>query len=100
MYLVTGATGSLGRRIVRQLRAKELAVKAFVRLTAEYSELEDRGANIFIGDLQETGDIVKACRGVDYIISVHGSGSNAQALDYRANIELIDRAIEVMQAIF
>jgi uncharacterized protein YbjT (DUF2867 family) len=94
MYLVTGATGSLGRRIVRQLRAKQLAVKAFARLTADYSELEDRGANIFIGDLKETVDIAKACREVDYIISAHGSGSNAQALDYRANIELIDRAIE------
>ena len=94
MYLVTGATGSLGRRIVRQLREQEQSVRAFVRLTANYGELEDRGAEIFIGDLKEIRDIAKACRGIKYVISSHGSGSDAQALDYRANIELIDRAVE------
>ncbi|MGV2829008.1 SDR family oxidoreductase [Myxosarcina sp. GI1(2024)] len=94
MYLVTGATGSLGRRVVRQLREKDMSVRAFVRLTANYRELADRGAEIFIGDLEYERDIIKACRDVKYIISCHGSGQNAQALDYRANIALIDRALE------
>ena len=93
MYLVTGATGSLGRRIVRQLREQELPVRAFARLTSNYGELEDRGAEIFIGDLEEERDIVKATRDVKYIISSHGSGSNAQKVDYRANIDLIDNAV-------
>ena len=93
MYLVTGATGSLGRRIVRQLRNSEQSVRAFVRLSSKFGELEDRGAEIFVGDLKQERDIVKACRDIKYIISSHGSGSNAQALDYRANIDLIDRAI-------
>ncbi|WP_036487668.1 SDR family oxidoreductase [Myxosarcina sp. GI1] len=94
MYLVTGATGSLGRRVVRQLRDKDMPVRAFARLSANYGELADRGAEIFIGDLRQERDITKACRDVRYIISCHGSGKNAQALDYRANIDLIDRAIE------
>ena len=94
MYLVTGATGSLGRRIVRQLRDSEQLVRAFVRLSSRFGELEDRGAEIFIGDLKQERDIAKACRNVRYIISSHGSGTDAQALDYRANIELIDRASE------
>jgi len=94
MYLVTGATGGVGRRIVRLLRERELPVRAFVRLTSRYGELENRGAEIFIGDLRQDKDIQKACQGVQYIISTHGSGSNAQALDYRANIELIDQAKE------
>ncbi|MDJ0687153.1 MAG: SDR family oxidoreductase [Xenococcaceae cyanobacterium MO_188.B32] len=94
MFLVTGATGSLGRRIVEQLRKQDMPVRAFVRLTSNYDNLEDRGAEIFIGDLREERDIIKACQGVKYIISSHGSGSDAQALDYRANIELIDRAKE------
>lgn len=94
MYLVTGATGGVGRRIVRLLRERDLPVRAFVRLTSRYGELENRGAEIFIGDLRQDRDIKKACQGVQYIISTHGSGGDSQALDYRANIELIDQAKE------
>lgn len=94
MFLVTGATGGLGRRIVRLLREREMPVRSFVRLSSRYSELEHRGAEIFIGDLRQEKDIQKACKGVQYVVSAHGSGNNAQALDYRANIELIDRAKE------
>lgn len=94
MYLVTGATGGIGRRVIRVLRERNLPVRSFVRLTSRYGELENRGADIFIGDLREERDIKKACKNVQYIISTHGSGTNSQALDYRANIELIDQAKE------
>ncbi|MBW4651074.1 MAG: SDR family oxidoreductase [Kastovskya adunca ATA6-11-RM4] len=94
MFLVTGATGSIGRRVVRILREQSMPVRTFVRLTSRYGDLETRGAEIFIGDLRQDKDIQKACRGVQYIISAHGSDGDAQALDYRANIELIDQAKE------
>ena len=92
MYLVTGATGSLGRRVVRQLREDQEPVRAFVRLSSHFGELEDRGAEIFIGDLTIERDVARACKGIKYIISSHG-GTDAQATDYRANIDLIDQAI-------
>jgi len=92
MYLVTGATGYLGRRVVRLLRERNLPVRSFVRLTSKYAELENRGSEIFIGNLEEERDIQKACRGVKYVISTHGSGGNTQELDYRANVDLIDQA--------
>ncbi|MFH7028268.1 MAG: SDR family oxidoreductase [Heteroscytonema crispum UTEX LB 1556] len=91
-FLVTGASGGIGRRVVRLLREQEKSVRAFVRLTSRYSDLEHRGANIFIGDLRREKDIQKACQGVRYIISTHGSDGDALSLDYRANIELIDQA--------
>ncbi len=92
MFLITGATGGIGRRVVRLLRQQEKSVRAFVRLTSHYSELEHRGAEIFIGDLRREQDIKKACHGVQYVISAHGSDGDALSLDYRANIELIDQA--------
>jgi len=95
MYLVTGATGGLGRRVVRSLREQDKPVRAFVQLSSNYTELESRGAEIFIGDLQQERDIEKACQGVEYIISCHGSNESsgsAQELDYRANIDLIEKA--------
>ena len=92
MFLVTGATGGIGRRVVRFLRSRQMPVRAFVRLNSRYGELEHRGAEIFIGDLRREKDIQKACQGVQYIISAHGSDGDALALDLRANIELIDSA--------
>jgi uncharacterized protein YbjT (DUF2867 family) len=92
MFLVTGATGDTGRRVVRLLRESNQEVRAFVRLDSHYGELEHRGAELFIGDLRFERDIQKAAKGVRYIISTHGSDGDALALDYRANIELIDQA--------
>lgn len=96
MFLVTGATGQLGRRIVRLLCERNLPTRAFVRLTSRYAELEHRGAEIFIGNLQRDKDIRRACQDVKYIISAHGtnesSGEDTQTIDYRANVELIDQA--------
>lgn len=97
MYLVTGATGQLGKRIVQRLCEQNRPVRAFVRLMSRYSDLEAWGAEIFIGDLQDPRDIAKACQGVKFIISTHSSsetsgGGTAQAIDYRANVELIQQA--------
>jgi len=95
MFLVTGATGTLGRRIVGVLREQAQPARAFVRLSSHYSELEQRGAEVFIGDLRQERDIIKACQDVQYVISAHGSNEasgSAQELDYRANIDLIDAA--------
>lgn len=55
MFLVTGTTGSLGRRVVGVLTARQGPVKAFVRLSADYSELENRRVEIFIYRRLETG---------------------------------------------
>lgn len=95
MYLVTGATGAVGRRVTRQLRAADRPVRAFVRLTSRYGELEQRGAEPFVGDLQRDRDLVKACQGVRVVVSAHGSGGGSdrvRAIDYCANLDLIDAA--------
>ncbi|ELR96830.1 SDR family oxidoreductase [Gloeocapsa sp. PCC 73106] len=94
MFLVTGATGSLGRRIVKQLRLENRPVRAMVRLFSRYQELESLGAEIFIGDLKQDQDIVKACQGIEYIISAHGGYEDTETIEYRANIRLIDQAKE------
>jgi len=92
MFLVTGATGGLGHRIVQQLCDQEIPVRAFVRLSSRYSQLEYRGTQIFLGDLREKRDIEKACQGVQYIISTHSNADDPLGLDYRSNIDLIDAA--------
>ncbi len=98
MYLVTGATGQVGERIVRELRHLGHPVRAFVRLQSTYERLEHWGAEICIGDLQYQEDLERACEGVEAIISAHGvsdtqsSQTLIEALDFRANVRLIQIA--------
>lgn len=93
MYLVTGATGDLGQRVVKAICSRREAVRAFVRLSSSYSALERLGAEIFVGDLQRRESIVRAVQGTRYIISTHGSAArDAYALEYQANVDLIDAA--------
>ncbi|MEO0852548.1 MAG: SDR family oxidoreductase [Cyanobacteria bacterium J06648_11] len=95
MFLVTGSTGQLGRRIVRHALERGRTVRAFARLQSDYRELEHWGAEICVGNLRDRDDIRRACRGVKAIVSAHGSGQardGAEALDYRANMQLLDAA--------
>lgn len=95
MFLVTGATGDLGRRIVKIVRRRGMAVRVFVRLQSEDHGLEHSGAEVFVGDLRSRESIERAVRGAKYVISAHGStarSGRAAEVDYQANIDLIDAA--------
>ncbi len=95
MFLVTGASGQLGKRVVQRLCAKNIPVRAFVRLSSDYEQLRQWGAEVFIGDVQNQRDLVKACQDVRYLIVAHGSKINSGetlSVDYRSSIELIEIA--------
>lgn len=97
MYLVTGATGQLGLRVVRRCTTLGLPVRVFVRLTSQYDLLKEWGAEIFIGDLQQPRDIQAAMGGVEAVICCHGSqllSRAIQAIDYRATLDVIQAAQE------
>lgn len=66
--LVTGGGGFLGRYIVEQLRERGDAVTVFAR--GNYPELEQIGATVMRGDLQERDAIKAACAGIDAVFHV------------------------------
>jgi len=64
-YLITGATGKTGVHTVRHLLNEGHAVRAFVHQLDERSAaLQNEGAEIFVGDLLEHDDILRAMDGV------------------------------------
>jgi uncharacterized protein YbjT (DUF2867 family) len=64
-YLVTGATGKTGVYTIRCLLNGGHAVRAFVHKEDARSEaLKNEGAEIFVGDLLEHDDIVRAMDGI------------------------------------
>ncbi|AJK48803.1 NmrA family NAD(P)-binding protein [Burkholderia plantarii] len=64
-YLITGATGKTGVHTVQHLLDGGHAVRAFVhREDARSEALREAGAEIFVGDLLEHDDVIRAMQGV------------------------------------
>lgn len=101
LVLVAGATGVLGREVVRRLRDRGHAVRALVRSTSapeKVSHLEQRGATTIVGDLKDPASLAAACKGVEAVISTVSMIGTAQpgdsfaATDGAGTINLIDAA--------
>jgi uncharacterized protein YbjT (DUF2867 family) len=96
MYLVAGATGSLGGKIVRELLARGEAVRALVRNPADRAPLEQAGAGTVLGDLRDPSSLPAACEGVAVVISTASASrredDTPENVDARGNVSLIDAA--------
>lgn len=69
MILVVGATGELGSRVVRLLRARDEKVRALVRPHTDDSQLIALGAEVTHGDLTAADTLAPACEGVDTVVA-------------------------------
>lgn len=69
MFLVVGATGELGGRIVRLLRRDGHEVRCLVRAGSDDVGLREVGATVVRGDLTEAPSLRSACDGVDTVIA-------------------------------
>jgi uncharacterized protein YbjT (DUF2867 family) len=75
MLLVTGATGNIGRELVRELDAKDAKFRTLVRDSARAAELPQRAERI-VGDLGEPATLTSAFAGVDKLfLLVPGIGT-------------------------
>lgn len=67
MILVCGATGTVGRVLVRSLRDRGAAVRALVRSPARAADLAELGAELVEGDLTTPSSLDAAVRGVERV---------------------------------
>ncbi len=67
MILVTGATGQVGREVVRQLAAESEPVRALVRDPARASHIRLPGVDVAIGDMGRPETLDPALQGVDRV---------------------------------
>jgi uncharacterized protein YbjT (DUF2867 family) len=95
MILVTGASGTLGREISRQLAQRKLDFRCLVRKTSKVKELEEIGATLCYGDVTDRESLKEAMRGVKTLISTHTLGMPKKGVtywdvDYQGNLNLIE----------
>ncbi len=69
MFLIVGATGELGGRVVRLLRADGHDVRCLVRAGSDDAGLRHVGATVVRGDLTDPRSLRVACEGVDTVIA-------------------------------
>src|SRR6188472_1187685 len=75
--VVTGATGTIGRRVVEGLLEKRALVTAMVRDASKGAPLEAKGARIAIGSFEDRASLVSAFSGADTVVLI--TAANARA---------------------
>lgn len=71
MILITSAAGGVGRPLVRGLTARGLAVRAFVKNSAQAQLARSDGATeVSVGDLRKPADLEQALAGVQQVYHV------------------------------
>jgi uncharacterized protein YbjT (DUF2867 family) len=71
--LVVGATGALGRPVVRRLLERGVAVRAACRHPDQAADLAALGAEVVACDLVDRASLERACRGVQRVlVAAHG----------------------------
>jgi len=93
--LVTGASGFIGRPLVRGLLASGHTVRALIRRAGERELLP--GAQIEVGDLRDSGAVERAARGMDGVVHLAWATgvareSAARAVNVEGTRRLLDAA--------
>ena len=97
MILVVGATGTLGRKVVRTLLASGEHVRAMTRILAKVDELKALGARPVRGNLSDPESLEFAVRGVRAVVAAAHSilgrrHESSEAVDDEGHRSLIDAA--------
>jgi len=96
--LVVGATGFLGSRVVRALRARGKAVRALVRDGTEPGALADQGVEIVRGTMLDPQSLDRALKGAAALVttaigySARKPGDTLEKVDILGNRNLVDAA--------
>lgn len=69
--LVTGSTGKVGSEVLKELRKRDIAVRALVRKQDAPTQLSE-GVEVVVGDLLDPVSVQKALDGVDKLYLLNG----------------------------
>jgi uncharacterized protein YbjT (DUF2867 family) len=93
---VTGATGNVGKVLSENLLKKGIKVRAIARSFDKLSLLKTKGAEIYLGDLQNTSFLSKALYGVDAVFAMIPEHPNVADFfaDKRQSADSLAKAIK------
>jgi len=97
MQLIVGATGNLGGHIVSRLLTADQPVRALVRESSDYSQIQAADTELALGDLKVPESLDRACLGVERIIATataatRGGDDTVESVDREGYANLIAAA--------
>ena len=84
MILVTGASGFVGRHLVKGLRQEGMAVRAVVRTPAKAQALKDLGVEVAAGDIADAASLEAALKGCEKVIHLVGIIQEGRGFTFRS----------------
>jgi len=94
--LITGATGFIGKHLVRTLVEQGRDVRCLVRKTSDRQYLEKLGVELFYGDLLNKNSIKGIVKGVDIVHHLAGEVYSPRSGNYfKINVEGTKNLLEV-----
>jgi uncharacterized protein YbjT (DUF2867 family) len=91
MFVVTGASGNIGKRITEMLLSEGKKVKVVGRHREKMAELEKKGAEVVVGDLADAALLTKAFAGAEGVFAM--LPTNLAAEDLKAYQDKTGEAI-------
>jgi uncharacterized protein YbjT (DUF2867 family) len=97
--LVAGATGYLGKYVVKEFKKEGYWVRALTRSSNKLSELKEQIDEEFICEVTERNSLSGICEGMDIVFSSIGITKQKDKLtfmdvDYQGNKNLLDEAVK------
>ena len=97
--LVAGATGYLGRYLVKELSSRGYMVRVLSRNAAKAVALHEYAEDVFLGEITQPNSLESVCEGMDAVISSIGitrqkDGLTYMDVDYQGNKNLLDEAVK------
>lgn len=84
MILVTGATGTTGSVVLKELLDRGASVRALTHSPEKVDELRALGADVAVGDLADPGSLDDAMRGIERMYLVQTPGERQADLEVNA----------------
>ena len=97
--LIAGATGYLGKFVIKELKRQGCWIRALSRDTRKIEPVRPYVDDLFLGQVTQPESLSKICQDIDIVISCLGITKQKDGLaymdvDYQGNKDLLDEAIE------